>query len=44
MGFAWDDASAALNLCKHRVMYEDATRVFLDSGRIALCAASGRRK
>jgi len=28
--FEWDESKAAANLLKHRVSFEDATRVFLD--------------
>ncbi|AXI83016.1 BrnT family toxin [Xylella taiwanensis] len=34
MKLEWDAAKAALNLQKHGVAFEDATRVFLDGGRI----------
>ena len=34
MDFEWDDAKAATNLRKHRVSFEDAVLVFLDSNRI----------
>ena len=34
MDFEWDDAKAATNLRKHRVSFEDAAFVFLDSNRI----------
>jgi uncharacterized DUF497 family protein len=32
--FEWDSAKAEANLRKHRVSFEDAARVFLDSHRI----------
>ena len=34
MDFEWDAGKAALNLRKHGVSFEDATRVFLDPNRI----------
>ena len=34
MNFEWDSSKAAINLRKHRVCFEDATRVFLDPARI----------
>jgi len=34
MDFEWDADKAALNLRKHGVSFEDATRVFLDPNRI----------
>jgi len=36
MDFEWDNAKAALNLRKHGVAFQDATRVFLDPGRVDL--------
>lgn len=34
MELEWDADKAALNLQKHGVAFEDAARVFLDSGRL----------
>jgi uncharacterized DUF497 family protein len=34
MKFEWDDHKAARNLKKHGVSFEDAARVFLDTGRL----------
>jgi hypothetical protein len=34
MRFEWDDLKAALNLAKHGVPFEYATRVFLDRKRV----------
>ncbi|WP_412058067.1 BrnT family toxin [Bartonella sp. DGB2] len=34
MNFEWDATKATVNLRKHGVAFEDAIRVFLDSGRI----------
>jgi uncharacterized protein len=34
MEFEWDSNKADANLRKHRVSFEDATRVFLDPHRI----------
>jgi uncharacterized DUF497 family protein len=34
MDFEWDPAKAETNLHKHKVGFEDATRVFLDPNRI----------
>jgi uncharacterized protein len=36
MEFEWDAAKAALNFKRHRVAFEDAARVFLDSGRLEI--------
>jgi uncharacterized DUF497 family protein len=41
MAYEWDERKAALNLAKHGVPFEYATRVFLDSHR--LDAADDRR-
>lgn len=34
MEFEWDSAKAALNLRKHGIVFEEASQVFLDPGRI----------
>ncbi len=34
MEFEWGQVKAETNLRKHRVSFEDATRVFLDTNRI----------
>jgi uncharacterized DUF497 family protein len=34
MHFEWDEAKATTNQVKHRVLFEVAQRVFLDSGRV----------